>query len=179
MLSVQQFERIRQLIQPVSAIGAWLLPKALLLAASGCAALAWLVFYLLQFWDWHYWWLAPLTVLAAPVLIITLWLWMLLDLKGLPDVLTELQGVLTDQPQPAEPPKIAAETTAGRARVRQLPSMLGELWTLVQGVDALRTVVAHVILLINPVSWLVLALSAALIGAYVCIALMTLLFYLG
>jgi hypothetical protein len=177
VLSPRQYERIRQLVQPVSAIGAWLLPKALVLAAAGLLALTWLVFYLLQFWAWHYLWLLPLTLLSLPVLIIALWTLMLADLKALPEALADLYSVVSDQ-KPHDKSGQAVKETVERPKVRQLPSLLKELWTLVQGVDALRTVVSHVIMLVNPVSWLVLGLSAALIGVYVFAALMSLLFYL-
>lgn len=185
MLSSQQFERIQQLVQPITAIGAWLLPKVLTLLLTGVLALAALLFYAQQYWSWSYFWLIPLALFSLPLVLLGIWVLLLWDLAGLPEGLSLLKdsvvgvkGRISDSGNAKPEQKPVVERPAiNLGKTRKLPSLLKELWGLVQGVDALRTLVTHVIFLANPVSWLLLVIAAATVSGYAFFAIVASLFY--
>lgn len=179
MLSVQQFERIQQVIQPITAISQWLLPKVLTFLGGGVLSIAWLLFYALQFWSWHYVWLLPLALLAMPLIILAIWALLLKDLTDLPEALESLKsGVvgLKERVLTTDKTKVL-KASMSLSKTRQLPKLLKELFSLVQGVDAMRTVVTHVLFLVNPLSWLLFVLSCLAVLAYSFIAVVTALFF--
>jgi len=71
----------------------------------------------------------------------------------------------------------ALKTAMTLSKTRQLPKLLKELFGLVQGVDALRTIVTHVFFLANPISWLLFVLSCLAVFGYVLVAVITALFF--
>ncbi len=175
MISVEQYQKMQQIVQPITAISAWLLPKLIKILAIGLLCVAWVVFYTLQFWEWSYWALIPLAVFAAPLLILVLWCVLLLDLQELPQALDDIKDsvtglkerVLNNKPDPIKEVVVKLKT------VRQLPSLLRELVDLAQGVNAINTIIAHVIFLVNPLSWLFLLLSLVAVMVYSMIAFIT------
>lgn len=181
MINAQQFERIQQLVQPIIAISEWLKPKVLTVLTVGILAVSWFVFYVLQFWSWHYVMLIPLFFLALPLIILAIWTFMLMDLADLPEALDSLkEGVtgLKERATSSDSNKTEVQKAAMSLRKsRQLPTLLKELFGLVQGVDAVRTIVTHVIFLANPISWLLFILSCLSVFVYAVVAIVTGLFF--
>lgn len=171
MISVEQYQKLQQIVQSISAISTWLSPKLIKVLALGVVCVAWFVFYALQFWSWSYWALLPLAILAMPLMILVIWCVLLFDLQELPQALDDIKDsvvglkerVLNHKPDPV---KVVVKLKTAR----QLPSLLRELFDLAQGVDAINTVVAHVVFLVNPLSWLLLLLSLVAVMVYSMIA---------
>jgi len=179
MVNAQQFERIQQLVQPITAISSWLLPKVIKFTALGLLSLAWLSFYYVQFWPWHYLFIIPLVLLAFPIIILAIWSLLLWDLAELPQALADLKAGVSDVKERFTNNKTEAMTTVISLRkTRQLPKLLKELFALVQGVDALRTIVTHVIFLANPLSWVVCLLSSLVVIAYSGLAILTMIIFI-
>ncbi len=178
MINTQQLERIQQLVQPITAISAWLLPKVTKCLAIGVLSMAWLVFYYLQFWSWHYAMLIPIVLLAMPLVILTIWTLLLLDVADLPEALASLkEGVVGLKERVSSDKTEALKTAMTLSKTRQLPKLLKELFGLLQGVDAMRTVVTHVFFLANPISWLLFVLSCLAVFGYGLVAVITALFF--
>lgn len=174
MVNAQQFERIQQLVKPITTISAWLLPKIVKVLVVGSLCLAWFVFFALQFWAWSYWWLIPLVILAVPVGLLAIWCLLLLDLADLPQALEDIKESTTGLKDRVTSPKKEAVKAAVRiSNARQLPKLLRELFDLVQGIDAIRTVVTHGVFLANPLSWVFLVLSFVIVIGYSMVALTT------
>ncbi len=179
MITAQQFERIQQLVQPITAISRWLLPKAVKFTVLGLSSLAWLMFYYLQFWSWHYLLLLPLAILAIPLVILVIWSLLLWDLTDLPAATESLRaGVSGLKERVTSNKENVAKVVVNLRKTRQLSSLLKELFGLVQGVDAVRTIITHVFFLANPLSWLLLIIACGLVMGYVFWAMVTGLFYL-
>lgn len=87
-----------------------------------------------------------LAILAMPLMILVIWCVLLFDLQELPQALDDIKDsvvglkerVLNHKPDPV---KVVVKLKTAR----QLPSLLRELFDLAQGVDAINTVVAHVV----------------------------------
>ena len=179
MINTQQFERIQQLVQPITAISAWLLPKVAKCLAVGVLSIAWLVFYGLQFWSWHYALLIPIVFLAIPLVILSIWTLLLMDVADLPEALLTLKdGVVGLKVRALGDKTELLKTAMTLSKTRQLPKLLKELFGLVQGVDALRAIVTHVFFLANPISWLLFVLSCLAVFSYGLVAVITMLFFL-
>lgn len=179
MISAQQLERIQQLVQPITAISEWLLPKVLKCLAMGILSIVWLVFYSLHFWSWHYALLIPIVLLTIPLVILTIWTLLLMDVANLPEALASLkEGVVGLKERVSSDKTEALKTAMTLSKTRQLPKLLKELFGLVQGVDALRTIVTHVFFLANPISWLLFMLSCLVVFGYGLVAVITALFFL-
>jgi len=178
MINTQQLERIQQLVQPITAISAWLLPKVAKWLALGVLSMAWLLFYYLQFWSWHYALLIPIVLLAMPLVILTIWTLLLMDVADLPEALASLKDGVVGLKERVNSDKTEALKTAMTLRkTRQLPKLLKELFGLVEGVDAMRTIVSHVFFLANPISWLLFVLSCLAVLGYGLVAVITALFF--
>lgn len=179
MISTQQLERIQQLVQPITAISEWLLPKVAKCLAMGVLSIAWLVFYYLQFWSWHHVLLIPILLLAIPIVILSIWTLLLMDVADLPEALASLKvGVVGLKDRVTSDKTEALKTTMTLSKTRQLPKLLKELFGLVQGVEAMRTIVTHVFFLANPISWLLFVLSCLAVFGYGLLAVITSLFFL-
>ncbi|PTQ89607.1 hypothetical protein [Agitococcus lubricus] len=174
MITEQQLARIEQLIQPITQIASWLLTKIgklLVIALSALAVVWWLI---VHEWAWSFWYLIPIALSLLPVVILAIWYLMLLDLVELPEVLDEFkQGFV----KPTEP-KLALEKTPvierPREQTKKLPTLLKELWSLVQGIDAIRTVLTHTLFIANPISLLLLLCAIGLTCVYGIGAVLTL-----
>jgi hypothetical protein len=178
MINTQQLERIQQLVQPITAISAWLLPKVAKWLALGVLSMAWLLFYYLQFWSWHYALLIPIVLLAMPLVILTIWTLLLMDVADLPEALASLkEGVVGLKERVSRDKTEALKTAMTLRKTRQLPKLLKELFGLVEGVDAMRTIVTHVLFLANPISWLLFVLSCLAVLGYGLVAVITALFF--
>jgi hypothetical protein len=179
MMTQEKFEKIQQAIEPISTISMWLLPKTLKLFLLGLMSIAWLVFYSLQFWSWHYVWLLPIAILLIPLLIMAIWSLMLWDLTDLPEALEKLKnGVLGVKERVTGDKQEAFKVVVRVSQARKLPFMLKELWGMVEGVDAIRTVVGHTLFLANPVSWGLLVLAIIAITFYILSASISFMFWL-
>ncbi len=179
MINEQQFERIQQLVQPIAAISTWLSPKVFKVLGLGLASVAWFVFYALQFWTWSYWWLIPLLVAAIPLVVLGIWWLLLSDLNDLPDALGDLkEGVIGLKGRAAGNKKEIAKAVVRVRSIPQLPKLLMELFSLVQGVDAMRTIVTHVIFLANPISWVLFVLSCVAVWIYGLVAMLSAVWWL-
>lgn len=167
MITQQQFEKIQQTIIPISNVSHWLLPKILKLLFIGLSAFAWLIFYALQFMQWHYAWLIPIVILSVPLLIVAIWCLLLWDLADLSEALEDLKnGVLGIKERVSGDKQEALKVVVKVGQARKLPAMLKELWGMVEGVDAIRTVIGHALFLANPISWVLLVLAVIVISFY-------------
>lgn len=179
MMTQERFEKIQQVVQPISAVSTWLFPKTLKLFLLGLISIVWLVFHSLQFWSWHYVWLLPIAMLSIPLVIMAIWSLMLWDLTDLPEALESLKnGVLGVKERVAGDKQEALKVVVRVSQARKLPSMLKELWGMVEGVDAIRTVVGHALFLANPVSWGLLILAVIAITLYILSASISFIFWL-
>ena len=179
MINAQQFERIQQLVQPITAISTWLSPKVVKIFGLGVVSVAWFVFYALQFWAWSYWWLIPLLIAAIPLVILGVWWLLLSDLNDLPQALDDLkEGVIGLKERAAGNKKEIAKAVVRVRSIPQLPKLLTELFCLVQGVDTMRTIVTHVFFLANPISWVLFVLSCVAVWAYGSVAVLSVLWWL-
>lgn len=179
MMNQQRFEKIQQIVQPICAVSDWLLPKILKLLALGLLSIAWLIFYVLQFIQWHYAWLIPIVILSVPLLIVAIWCLLLWDLADLPEALEDLKnGVLGIKERVSGDKQEALKVVVKVGQARKLPAMLKELWGMVEGVDAIRTVIGHALFLANPISWGLLVLAVGVISFYILLACMSFLFWL-
>lgn len=179
MITQQQFEKIQQTVIPIATISNWLLPKIVKLLLIGLSAFAWLIFYTLQFMQWHYAWLIPIVILSVPLLIVAIWCLLLWDLADLPEALEDLKnGVLGIKERVSGDKQEALKVVVKVGQARKLPAMLKELWGMVEGVDAIRTVIGHGLFLANPISWVLLVLAVGVISFYILLACMSFLFWL-
>lgn len=179
MISQQQFEKIQESVLPITAVSAWLLPKTLKLLLLGVASMVWLVFYALQFGEWHYAWLIPIAILSVPLAIMAIWSLLLWDLADLPEALEDLKnGVLGMKERVSGDKQETLKVVVRVGQARKLPSMLKELWGMVEGVDAIRTVVGHALFLANPISWGLLVLAVIAISFYIMSASISFLVWL-
>lgn len=179
MINQQQFEKIQQVIQPISAVSTWLLPKTLKLFLLGLTSIVWLIFYSLQFWPWHYLWLLPIAIFSIPLLIMGIWTLMLWDLTDLPKALEDLKNSIIGIKERVNTKQQEALKVVVKVReARKLPAMLKDLWGMVEGVDAIRTVIAHALFLANPISWGLLVLAVIVISFYILLACMSFLVWL-
>lgn len=178
-MNAQQFEQIQQLVQPITATGQWLLPKVIKCLLLGCLSIGWLIFYVMQWWPWHGAWLMPLIIFAFPLLVLGMWSLLLSDLADLPQALDDLkQGITGLKDKVTSDKKEAAKIVVRLSSVRKFPSLLKELWSLIDGVDTLRTIVTHVIFLANPISWLLFIVSCLAVGIYAFLAVVTVFLWL-
>lgn len=179
MINVQQFERIQQLVQPITAISRWLSPKVFKIFGLGVVSIVWFVFYALQFWTWSYWWLIPMLAAAMPLVILGIWWLLLSDLNDLPEALDDLkEGVIGLKERAAGNKKEIAKAVVRVRSIPQFPKLLTELFSLVQGVDTMRTIVTHVIFLANPISWVLFVVSCVAVWAYGLMAILSAVWWL-
>lgn len=179
MMTQERFEKIQQVVQPICAVSDWLLPKILKLLVLGLLSITWLIFYALQFMQWHYAWLIPIIILSVPLVIVSIWCLLLWDLADLPEALESLKnGVLGVKERVAGDKQETLKVVVRVSQARKLPSMLKELWGMVEGVDAIRTVVGHALFLANPVSWGLLILAVIAITLYILSASISFIFWL-
>ena len=137
------------------------------------------MFYALQFWAWHYLWLLPIAVLSVPLVIMGIWSLLLSDLADLPDALESLKtGVLGFKERVTGDQQETLKVVVRVGQARKLPKMLKELWGMVEGVDAIRTIIGHTLFLANPISWLLLVLAVIAISFYMLSASISFLVWL-
>lgn len=179
MMNQQRFEKIEQIVQPICAVSDWLLPKVLKLLALGLLSIAWLIFYALQFVQWHYAWLIPIIILSVPLVILAIWCLLLWDLSDLPEALEDLKnGVIGIKDRVNGDKQETLKVVVKVGQARKLPAMLKELWGMVEGVDAVRTVIGHALFLANPISWGLLVLAVIGISFYIMSASISFLIWL-
>jgi hypothetical protein len=167
MLSQTQIEKLQLYARFICAVSDWLLPKIITLFLLGTLSVAWLLFYTLQFWTWHYAWLIPLVVLSMPLWVLAVWCLLLWDLSDLPQAIADLnQGVSGIKKRIKTGETLEAVPVVMAIQTRKFPAMLKELWEMVQGVDVVRSVIGHAIFLANPLSWVLLIASVGMIIIY-------------
>lgn len=178
MMNQQRFEKIQQIVQKVCAVSDWLLPKIFKLFALGLLSIAWLIFYALQFMQWHYAWLIPIVIVSVPLVIVAIWCLLLWDLSDLPEALEDLKNGVIGMKERVNPDLVVKKEPVEVNQASKLPTMLKELWGMVEGVDAVRTVIGHAFFLANPLSWGLLVLAVIVISFYIISASISFLVWL-
>lgn len=177
-MNQQQFEKIQQIAQAICRVSDWLLPKTFKLLLLGLSACAWLLFLALQYWPWHYAWLIPIVIVSVPLLIVAIWCLLLWDLADLPEALENLKTGVLGIKERVNPDVVVKKEPVEVNQASKLPTMLKELWGMVEGVDAVRTVIGHAFFLANPLSWGLLVLAVIVIGFYIISASISFLVWL-